>query len=58
MRKFYCLTDNDHIKYLGEFETWSDAEGTAPVNSIWIFDATTMRQWFLEVKQQTPEELL
>lgn len=56
-RKFYCLTDDDHIVHLGDHETWDEAEVTALGNSVWIFDATTMRQWFTEILRQTPEEL-
>jgi hypothetical protein len=58
LRKFYALTDEDHIVCLGDHEDFSDADSVSPPNTVWIFDATTMRQWFTEIKQQTPEELI
>ena len=60
MRKFYALTDNDHIVYLGEHEDFFGADDAAQATGhsiVWIFDAETMRRWVAEIKAQTPEEL-
>lgn len=60
MKKYYALTDNDHIVYLGEHKDFFDAdecEIASKHNIVWIFDADIMREWVADIKRQTPEEL-
>jgi hypothetical protein len=60
MKKHYAITDDDRLLYLGEHENFFGADDAAQEtghNIVWIFDADIMREWFAEIKAQTPEEL-
>ena len=48
MEKFFCLASDSLIHFLGQFETWEDAENHAQKNKIdviWLFGEMTAKSW-------------
>lgn len=48
MEKFFCLSSDGLIYFLGSFEQWEDAEQEASkrkIDVIWLFGEESARSW-------------
>ena len=43
--KWYALTNNAQIVYVGKFATFDEADAHAPDNLIWLLDEDTASDW-------------
>ena len=56
MEKFFCLSSDGLIYFLGSFEQWEDAEQEASkrkIDVIWLFGEESARSWIYTIQQQT-----
>lgn len=54
MEKFYCLSSDGLIYFLGTFENWEDAEQKASekkLDQIWLFGEESAQSWLDTLKQ-------
>lgn len=48
MEKFFCLSSDGLIYFLGQFNEWEDAEQEASkrkINVIWLFGEVSAKSW-------------
>jgi len=56
--EWFAFTDTEDIVPLGEHETICDADGSAPINTIWLFRDEGLRSLQLRIEQvlDVPED--
>lgn len=50
MTKWYCLDQNGDMRYVGEFETFEQADESLEFGCVWLVDEEVARQWLVDLK--------
>jgi hypothetical protein len=50
MTKWYALNDEGNLVYVGEFETFEEADAAQP-GLVWLIDEATAREWLASLKE-------
>lgn len=50
MRKWYCLNQQGDMQYVGEFETFDEADESLDYSCVWLVDEEVARQWLADLK--------
>ena len=48
MTKWYCLDNDGEIRYIGEYETFDDADDATDNTAIWIITEDVALQWLAQ----------
>lgn len=50
VQKWYCLNSDGKIRYVGEFSSFDDADGSIGNTAVWLVEEDTARQWLADLK--------
>lgn len=51
MTKWYCLNQQGDMQYVGEFETFEEADESLEYGCVWLVAEETARQWLDQLKE-------
>ena len=51
MTKWYCLNPQGDMQYVGEFETFDEADESLEHDYAWLVDEEVAREWLAQLKE-------
>lgn len=48
---WYALDQNGNMIYVGEFETFEQADESLRISVVWLVDEETARTWLMQLKE-------